>query len=259
MTDEKPPQPEQPQNPPPDPPPKRPPDQDPEPGDAPESAPEPHIPLTPSERPTPSPGPRPSERPAAQSSLTEGFTEEEIEAIEREPEKKRTRLDPDADIPEDALAAPGRFGWRAPLVLGTLAIVVAVVLAGIYHRESVAWWRAALRQLIDAPLYAWIGVGALLAAARLQERPFGGVHYAAARMILAVGLFALIWQLAAVLVFVQQWPGALRWPLAAIPGAAVYWLWTMYSFRLEREGAAMLGFLHLLAWVVLWIFRNVHA
>jgi len=255
MTDEKPPQS--------DPPPDGLSNDAPEHGAAGGDAHEPHIPLTPSERPTPSPGPTPAERPAARSPLTEGFTEEEIEAIEREPESrpnsKKVRLDPEADIPEDALAAPGRLGWRAPLVIGTLAIVAAVVLAAVYHRESVAWWRAALRQLIDAPLYAWIGVGALLAAARLQERPFGGVHYAAARMTLAVGLFALIWQLTAVLVFEQQWPGALRWPLAAIPGAAVYWLWTMYSFRLDREGAAMLGFLHLLAWVVLWIFRNVHA
>jgi len=213
-----------------------------------------NIPIEPSERPKPTPPP--PKRP----SLTDDFSEEEIESIEREPEpKKKRRLDPDADIPEDALAAPGRLGWRAPLLIGALAIVAAVVLAAIYHHEDVAWWRAALRQLIDAPLYAWIGVGALLAAAKLQERPFGAVHYAAARMTLAVGLFALIWQLAAVLVAEQQWPGALRWPIAAIPGAALYWLWSLYAFRLDRDGAAMLGVLHLLAWVVLWIFRNLHA
>ena len=137
------------------------------------------------------------------------------------------------------------------------AIVAAVILAGAYHSASTSWWKSALRQLIDAPLYAWIGVGAVLAAGRVLERPFGGIQFVVARMTFAVGSFALLWQLAGVLIAEQELNNMLRWPLAAISGALIYAGWCLYCFRLDRQGLGILAGFHLFAWFVLWLFRAV--
>jgi hypothetical protein len=220
-----------------------------------------HIPIEPSRK--PEPPAEPERRPVPpKASVTEGMTEDELERIEREsdppPKKPRTKhTSADGEIPENALGAPGRLGWRFPLGAGVMAIIAAVVLAGMYPPADVKWWHAALKQLVDAPLYAWVGVGAVLLAAHLLSRPFGGVHLVLARMTFAVGVFALFWQLAKLLVVEQELAPALRWPLAAIPGAAFYFFWTMFAYRLERDGAAMIGALHLAAWFVLFLFRAV--
>lgn len=194
-------------------------------------------------------------------SLLSDFTEDEVESIEVQadavPAKKRRSLDPDAEIPEGALGAPGRLGWRVPLVAGSIAMLAAVVFAAVYPPTEVARWKSALRQLVDAPLYAWIGVGAVLACARFLERPFGGIQYVVARMVFPVGVFVLFWQGSHALVVEQAWPAVVRWPIAVIPGAAVYYGWTRYSLRLDRSGAGILAGLHLVAWFVLVIFRAV--
>ncbi len=192
-------------------------------------------------------------------SLTEGMTEDEIESIERDeqPIKPKRKLAPEDEIPADALGAPGRFGWRVPAVAGVISIVIAVILAGVYHTASTPWWRAALHQLVDAPLYAWIGVGAVLAAARVLERPFGGIQFVVARMTFAVGSFALLWQLSGALIAEQGLSHMLRWPLAAISGSLIYSAWCLYSFRLDRQGLGILAGFHLFAWFVLWLFRAV--
>jgi hypothetical protein len=226
-----------------------------------------HIPIEPSQKRASEPGPEsgPARRPVPpKDSVTEGMTEAELERIEREseppPRKPRVRsASAEGEIPKNALGAPGRLGWRFPAGAGVMAIVAAVVLAWIYAPADTSGWRAALKQLIDAPLYAWVGVGAVLVAAHLQSRPFGGIHLVLARMTLAVGVFALLWQLAKLLVVEQELAPALRWPLAAIPGAFLYFFWTMYAYRLNREGAAMIGALHLAAWFVLFLFRLVAA
>ena len=219
------------------------------------------IPLEPSHKPAPTPAPKPVGRP----SLTEGMSEEEIESIEREdapaPKKKRdmrVSLQPD-DIPESALGAPGRLGWRFPLIAGGAAMLIAVVMAGVYAPDGTPWWKESLRQLIDTPLYAWVGVGAVLASSQLTERAFGGVYFVLARMVFAVGVFALIWQIAGAVVVEQSWHHATHWPIAAFFGAGFYLLWCFYSFRLDRSEVGLLGGLHLLAWLVLWMFRQVGA
>jgi len=148
------------------------------------------IPLEPSEKKEQATGPAPA---ISEPPLTEGMSEAELRAIEREetpPEKTkrpmRVTLMPDV-IPATALGAPGRLGWRFPLIAGGAAILAAVVMAGVYAPDGTTWWSAALRQLIDAPLYAWVGVGAVLATSQLTERAFGGVYFVLARMIFAVG------------------------------------------------------------------------
>ncbi len=215
------------------------------------------IELEPSEKMPPPPKPAISEPP-----LTEGMSEDEMESIERDepaPKKTKRALPPDDEIPEGALGAPGRLGWRFPLIAGGAAILAAVIIAGIYPPADAPAWRAALRQLIDAPLYAWIGVGAVLATAQLTERPFGGVYFVLARMTFAVGVFALLWQLSAAIVSEQAWHNAVRWPMAAGAGAIFYALWCLFCFRLNRSEVGLLGGLHLLAWLVLWAFRQVSA
>lgn len=219
-----------------------------------------HIPLEPAESPKPPTSPAPS---ISKPPLTQGMSEDEIEAIEREetppkkPKKSMRVSLVDEDIPEDALGAPGRLGWRFPLIAGAVAMLGAVVLAGVYASATTPWWKASLRQLIDAPLYAWVGVGALLAMAQLMERAFGSVYYVLARMAFAVGMFALLWQLAGAVVIEQSWHNAARWPMAALSGAIVYGLWCLYSFRMNRNELGMLAGLHLAGWMVLWVFRTV--
>ena len=209
------------------------------------------IPVEPSAKPEPAPK-------IDAAPLTAGMSEDEIESIEREPEppKKAPRA-PEPEIPEGALGAPGRLGWRVPLIVGGTAMVIAVVLAAVYPPAETAWWKSALKQLIDAPLYAWLGVGAVLVVSRLEERPFGGVHHVVGRMAMAVGLFALIWQSVRAVIMVQEFSTLLRWPAMAVLGGGVYMLWVMFSYRLDRRGAVMLGLIHLVAWFVLFLFRVV--
>ena len=138
-------------------------------------------------------------------------------------------------------------------------MLIAVIMAGVYAPDGTPWWKEALRQLIDAPLYAWVGVGAVLTTSQLTERAFGGVYFVLARMVFAVGVFALLWQIVGAIVIEQQWHHATHWPLAALAGAGFYVLWCLYSFRLDRSEVGLLGGMHLLAWLILWMFRQVGA
>jgi|GEM_PF-5628593 len=230
---------------------------------APDDAPgEDHIPLEPS-------APRPDRRPPppeprgsiAGASVTEGMGEDELEEIERdsEPRPKRPKPPAEDEIPLNALGAPGRLGWRFPLGIGVAAIVAAVVLAAVHPPANASWWRAALKQLIDAPLYAWVGVGAVLVAAQIIQRPFGAVQYVLAHMTLAVGSFALLFQLANVFVISRELDPALTWPLGAVPGALIYVGWLMFGYRLDFTDASKIGALHLFAWFILFLFRAVAA
>lgn len=200
---------------------------------------------------------------AGRPPVTAGMSEDELETIERDegtpPDHEQSGVvesPPDGIAPE-AFGSPGRLGWRFPLIAGGAALLGAVVLAGVYPPAETAWWMASLRQLVDAPLYAWLGVGAVVIAARVEERPFGGIQFVGARMALAVGVFAFFWQLTHAVLVAEDWALWLRWPTAVVLGGGFYAAWLGWSFRLDRQGVSILGAVHLLAWFVLLLFRVV--
>lgn len=147
---------------------------------------------------------------------------------------------------EAVFVQPGRFGWKAPAIIGAALIVVAAVLSGM-HADQRAIGHA-FATLLFAPVYAGVGVAAVMLAAILMEQKFGRLEIAAGRMVLAVALVDVSWHAAHNL----DMPNALQFLLGAGVGAGLYYLAIWWFFRLNRTVAGLLTLLHAALWLVFY-------
>lgn len=142
------------------------------------------------------------------------------------------------------LVRAGKLGWKIPALLAGATIVSAATLAGVNAEKS--WGKAVLSVLLYAPIWTGLGLIAALATAKMQERRIGSVAVVAARMGLAVGAFALVFNVAHSVELVQ-W---MRFILAALLGVGIYFLLLLVLFDVRPEEATMLAVAHALLWMM---------
>jgi len=150
-----------------------------------------------------------------------------------------------------AISPPGRLGWKPWTTAGAAALLLAGVVEGAQawgqapSGKLVAFLLALASVAVNGLIRTGLGVAAVYIVARVLEAPVGRAGLAAARMLLAVGLFYL----AHALVSALGLHPAAAYALGAAAGAAVYYIVVMWSFRLEREGLLLLGAAHFLLWL----------
>lgn len=151
---------------------------------------------------------------------------------------------------EKFFVKPGRFGWQAPVIAGLALIVTAAILSGV-HAEQRAIGRG-VATLLYGPIYAGLGVAAVMLTAFFLEQKLGRLEHAVGRMLVAVGAAGVCWHAA----YLLDVPNALRFFIGAGAGAGLYYLIIWLTFRLDRAIAGMLMTLHLAVWLV---FRGLLA
>ncbi len=160
----------------------------------------------------------------------------------------------EVEEPDDPAAKffvkPGRLGWQAPTIAGLVLIVAAAALSGA-HAEQRAIGHA-IATLLYGPVYAGLGVAAVMLTAFFMEQKIGRLEHAVGRMLLAVGLAGVCWHGA----FLLEVPNALRFFIGAGAGAGLYYLVIWLLFRLDRVVAGLLMALHAAVWL---IFRGLLA
>ncbi|RMH27813.1 MAG: hypothetical protein D6693_04705 [Planctomycetota bacterium] len=164
--------------------------------------------------------------------------------------KTKVGVDEVADPAQAQFVRPGRLGFRAPLIAGAVLAVSAATLSGV-HADARPVLHA-VATLLFAPVYAGIGVAAVMLTAALMEDRFGRLELAAARMLLAVGLADAAWHAGQTM----ELHAALRFLIGAGAGAGLYFLAVWWLFRLNRAVAALVGVTHLSLWL---IFRGLLA
>ncbi len=142
--------------------------------------------------------------------------------------------------PPNALSRPGWFGWQFPFGIGVAAIVAAAARAGILAEKAAqagapgaqeAWYYAAGRIALLAPIAAALGLAAAWVFAKSQRRPLGDWKLAGARILAAVGLFHLVWRLGAAPTGYPWFDGAFAFSL----GLACYLGTLLLTFRFRRD------------------------
>ncbi|GIK18320.1 MAG: hypothetical protein DYG93_12585 [Leptolyngbya sp. PLA2] len=197
------------------------------------------IPLGPEPEPT---------RPAPfKEGLLDDFDEDadllsdpEVEAaIKGKP--KTDRAKPDDEKPKERLdfVLPMPGGWRLPAILGTVALVAALVFNGLNTPlRPVAL--AVVKTLYETLMHTGTGVAAVMVASLLTERRFSRFEQAAGRMFLAVSAFALVVNLKVPI------PGHIdEFVLAAVAYAGVVWSF----FRLPPRETLILMACHFGMWL----------
>lgn len=163
---------------------------------------------------------------------------DEIESESKGKDKNKESAD------SDEFVQPGRLGWKAPLIVGGVLIIIASVLSGM--NASSRPILHAIATFLYAPVYAGIGVAAVMTTAILMEQRFGKLEFAVGRMMLAVGLAELSWHIA--------WSLGLANPLPSLiglgAGSGLYFLIVWWTFSLNRTVATLLSLLHLSLWVI---------
>ncbi|MDQ7014215.1 MAG: hypothetical protein Q9O74_10000 [Planctomycetota bacterium] len=124
--------------------------------------------------------------------------------------------------------------WKVPGTIGAGVTVLAAVLAGVYAEHSV--WAYVLITLYWAVLHTAIGLGALVLSSLLLGRRVGSFEGAAARMLLAVSLFLVVYSLK-----IPITGGKLE---EVILAAAVYFGGLVVAFRLAPRDAGVIGAAH---------------
>lgn len=195
----------------------------------------------------PAPPPPAIPKPAiAAPGLTEGFDEDAD--FESDPEVERALgKRPPAETPRGAESAPPVDPFIRP-GLGE-AKIIALVGAGVLLSAVIAaaitapslWWIHGMLAAYAGLLHAGTGVGALAIGARLSEKPLGPWELGAARMLLAVALFLLVFHIP---LPAQVWLG----PAVA---AAVYSAATMTLFRLPIQEWFTVAASHLGIWMLI--------
>ncbi|MCC6676848.1 MAG: hypothetical protein IT436_06870 [Phycisphaerales bacterium] len=200
-----------------------------------ELAPEPPAP------PPPPPAPKPT---ISAPGLTEGFDEDAD--FETDPEVERA-LGKRPDAARGAEAPPAvepfiRVGLGDPQVIALIGagVLLSAVIAAAITAPSL-WWVHGMLAAYAGLLHAGTGVGALAIGARLAEKPLGPWELGAARMLLAVALFQLVFHIP---LPAQIWLG----PVVA---AAVYAGATMTLFRLPVQQWFTVAASHLGIWMVI--------
>ena len=131
--------------------------------------------------------------------------------------------------------------WKFATGVGIVAAVTAAVFAGINH-DSVVWAHVLLT-LYLAILHTATGVGAVLVTALLLGRSVGRFDSAASRMLAAVGLYLLVYNIN------MPIPGHIEEMLLA---SAAYIGTIMVGFRIPVRDAAVIGSVHFGLWMLVW-------
>lgn len=197
----------------------------------------PVTPVTPATPPTPKPA-------ITAPGLTEGFDEDadfesdpEVErALGKRPETPRGA---ESAPPEEAFIQPGLGEPQVIALIGAGVLLSAVIAAAI--RAPSLWWVHGMLAAYAGLLHAGTGVGALAIGARLAEKPLGRWDLGAARMLMAVALFQLVFHIP---IPAQIWLG----PVAA---AGVYAAATMTLFRLPVQQWFTVAASHLGIWMLI--------
>ncbi len=124
--------------------------------------------------------------------------------------------------------------WKVPGVIGVVVTVLAAVFAGVYAGHS--HWAYVLITIYWAVLHTATGLGALVLSSFLLGRRVGSFEGAAARVLLAVSLFLVVYSLK-----IPITGGKLE---EVILAAAAYFGGLMVAFRLAPRDAAVVGAAH---------------
>lgn len=124
--------------------------------------------------------------------------------------------------------------WKVPGLIGAAVTVLAAVLAGVYAPHSS--WAYVLITLYWAALHTATGLGALVLSSFLLGRRVGSFEGAAARVLLAVSLFLVVYSLN-----IPITGGKLE---EVILAAAAYFGGLVVAFRLAPRDAAVIGAAH---------------
>ncbi len=124
--------------------------------------------------------------------------------------------------------------WRLPAALGAVITLTAAVFAGVYADNTL--WAHVLITIYWAALHTATGVGAIVVAALLLGRPVGHFEGAAARMLLVVSMFLVVF--------------SLEIPISTTPieetifAAAAYFGGLIVAFRLTPRDAGVVAGAH---------------
>lgn len=133
--------------------------------------------------------------------------------------------------------------WRLPAGIGAVIAAVAAVLAGVYADHTI--WAFVLITIYWAALHTGTGLGALVITGLVQGRRVGSFEGAAARMLLCVALFLVVYSLD-----IPITGGKLEEVLLA---AAAYFGGLVVSFRMSPQDAGLVGALHFGVALLLWL------
>lgn len=206
-----------------------------------ELAPEPPAPPPPPPTPRPASSPKPEIKAPG---LTEGFDEDAD--FETDPEVERALGRSPATV-RGAEAPPEpepfiRTGLGEAKVIGLIGagVLLSAVIASAIAAPSY-WWVHGMLAAYAGVLHAGTGVGALAIGARLAEKRLGPWELGAARMLLAVSLFLLVFYI----------PLPAKVWLAPIAAAAAYSAATLTLFRLPVQQWFIVAASHLGIWMVI--------
>ncbi|MFG0243880.1 MAG: hypothetical protein ACF8R9_13920 [Phycisphaerales bacterium JB054] len=125
--------------------------------------------------------------------------------------------------------------WKVPGITGAAIALLAAVLAGVYADHSI--WAYVLITIYWAVLHTATGLGALVLSTFLLGRRVGSFEGAAARMLLAVSLYLVVYSLNLDIIN----SGKLE---EVILAAAAYFGGLVVAFRLAPRDAAVIGAAH---------------
>lgn len=189
--------------------------------------------------------------------LTEGFDEDAD--FEHDPEVDRamgkgTAFAPrDADLTaiDDPFIKPGMGEAQIIALIGAGVLLSAFITAWIVAPSR--GWAHALLTAYSTLLHTGTGVGALMVAALLAEKKLGKWELGAARMLLAVALFQLVFHI----------PFPAKVWLAPLAAVAAYSGATLGLFRLPFQQWFIVAVSHFGIWIVIeglvWLNTMVYA
>lgn len=146
--------------------------------------------------------------------------------------------------PVETFVKPGWGSAQTVAALGVVAAIGATVLAASLGMQP--WYKSAVLSVYLTSLQTLAGVGAVVFAARMAEKPLGPLEVAAARMLFAVAAARCFLPVA----YNVPYTGRVLEGLSVI---ATYALVTMVLFRLPRQHWFVMTATHAALLVVLWL------
>ncbi|MDX2149049.1 MAG: hypothetical protein SFZ23_16170 [Planctomycetota bacterium] len=144
---------------------------------------------------------------------------------------------------EGIIARPGVPNAQISAAIGLGVMLSAMIVAGVNARASIA--AHVIVAGYQVLLHAATGVVAIYLVAKFHRLKLGAVELAAARMLLAVALFQLCFQLN-----FRLFSGKFEEVLAA---AGAYFLATLLLFRQGSERTLHVGATHFVLWLLVWL------
>lgn len=124
--------------------------------------------------------------------------------------------------------------WKPQAIIGGVITIIAAVFAGIYADHTA--WAYVLITIYWAALHTATGLGALAISTFLLGRRVGSFEGAAARLLLVVSMFLVVYSLKIPLT-------AGKWEEVTL-AAAAYFGGLVVAFRLAPRDAAVVGAMH---------------